>query len=396
MSGAGQAQQRPAVPVVHGDEDEGGEAGVVRGEQCAVEQVQDPLVVLRQGSRACRVLRILPVRTAASRPLPATSPRTTRVSRRVGAGVDVVEVPADPFVVLRGVVAAGVLHPVDVVQRRRQQFAHQRGGDGGLLGVEAGRGQGGPGPRGEQAREDLLVLAEGPFGAGAQQDERPGGHPVAGEGRDDDGTDRRGEALGDHPVGEVGGVDPAGRHGREALEGLGETRYGGDVDLPDGLRDGAPRRAKVSGWRRPWGGATSTAASARCSAAIEAAISMQRPTFSVDRSEPETSARIPDRVRTSTRAVSAKRRSVSSTSHQTTSPSSPAVGCASRRRSRMRPVSGPDPGTDSPSQMRRWASASQDGTRSCSQSPLVASGRRNRAASLIRTRPPCRSTTSTG
>lgn len=117
-------------------------------------------------------------------------------------------------------------------QRRRKQLLHQRLGDPGLFAVQAGRRQGGARPGREQAGEDFLALGEGLLGAGPQQDQRARGHAVTGQRSHDHGADRSGEPVGHHPVREVVRVDPAGRHGREALKGLVQARHGGHVDPP--------------------------------------------------------------------------------------------------------------------------------------------------------------------
>lgn len=232
VAAAGQPQVHSLVAAAHGGQDEGREAGLVGGQEGPVEEAEDPLVVVGERQQGLQGVADL---AGQHRRVQSLARDVTEddegLPGGVGSGVDVVEVTADAFLVRGGAVVPGVLHAVDAAEFRREQFPHEGGGDGGLLGVEAGRGERGAGPGGEQAGECLLALGERLLGAGAQQHEGSGGHSVAGQRGDDDGADRAGEALGDEPVGDVVGVEPAGRDRREALQGLGEARNGAGVDL---------------------------------------------------------------------------------------------------------------------------------------------------------------------
>lgn len=123
------------------------------------------------------------------------------------------------------------------------------------------------------------------------------------------------------------------------------TEAGSATALSRTTRPSGPQKLTVH--RRPEGGVTTTAASARCCAASRAVTSMHRPAFREARSSVDAWARNPVRSRSARRASSADRRAVSSTSHHTTSPFSARLGRASKLRSPTGPRAG------SPSSDRR-------------------------------------------
>ncbi|MFC7615707.1 hypothetical protein ACFQV2_21625 [Actinokineospora soli] len=169
-----------------------------------------------------------------------------RLAVRAAVEVQVVEVAADQLGVRGGAVTARVLDAARRGQRRREQPAHEGRGDVGLLGVQAGRGQRGPGARGEQAGEDLLAVAERVPVVAAQQHERARGQPVPGQRGDHHGPDRPGDP-GQQPLRHGGGVDPARRDGREALQRLGEPDDGGGIGGDQAAFDAPVRPARHYG-----------------------------------------------------------------------------------------------------------------------------------------------------
>ncbi|BFO17774.1 hypothetical protein SHKM778_41620 [Streptomyces sp. KM77-8] len=205
---------------------------MVRAEQGAVEQGEDLLVVGGQGQQRLQRVADLPGQDRRVEALAGhVAQHDERLPRGVGPGVDVVEVTADPFVVAGRAVVARVFHAVQAPQGGRQEFPHERGGDRALLAVEARGRQRGARACGEEPGERLLVRGEGPLRAGAEQDQRAGGHTVPGKRGDDDRADGPAEAVRDDPARKGTGVDPARGHRREALEGLGQPRYAPGVEL---------------------------------------------------------------------------------------------------------------------------------------------------------------------